>query len=210
MKKLLFCCLLVLAAACKRSGPVGNGQGEQTLVLLDSLERRNVGQRLSSAEGPYDSSCVRGLAVPMLSESTPFAQSGYSFVRVVPNRSYEMCRYDDHAVLEIGQGGCEYFSFVFKWSYNGVPEGLSDRELYTRALEDTRAVGRWCREFGSDVAAGADILLTHLQKDGDGIVGTDFDFLPPVEDFRYTVRLDSPERFSDAAVVSVVYAMGPL
>ena len=210
MKKLLFCCLLVLAVACKGSGPAGNGQGEQTLVSLDSLERRNVGQRLSPAEGPYDSSCVRGLAVPMLSESTPFAQSGYSFVRVVPNRSYEMCRYSDHAVLEIGKGGCEYFSFVFKWSYNGVPAEMSDREMYTRALEDTRAVGRWCREFGDDVAAGADTLLTHLQKDNAGIVGTDFDFLPPAEDFRYTVRLDSPERFSDAAVVSVVYAMGPL
>lgn len=210
MKKLLLCCLLVLAAACKGGGPAGNERGQQMLVSLDSLERRNVGQRLSLAESPYDSSCVRGLAVPMLSESTPFAQSGYSFVRVVPNRSYEMCRYDDHAVLEIGQGGCEYFSFVFKWSYNGVPTKMSDRELYTRALEDTRTVGLWCREFGNDVVAGADTLLMHLQKDNVGFVGTDFDFLPPAEDFRYTVRLDSPERFSDAAVVSVVYAMGPL
>lgn len=39
MKKLLFCCLLILAAACKGSSPADNGQGEQTLVSLDSPER---------------------------------------------------------------------------------------------------------------------------------------------------------------------------
>lgn len=210
MKKLLFCCLLILAAACKGSGPAGNDRKQQTLVSPDSLERRNVGQRLSLAESPYDSSCVRGLAVPILSDNAPFAQSGYSFVRVTPNRSYEMCRYGDHAVLEIAQGGCEYFSFVFTWSYNGVPAEMSDRELYVRALEDTRAAGVWCREFGADVAAGADTLLVNLQRNSAGIEGMDFDFLPPVEDFRYTVHLDSLARFSDAAVVSVVYAIGPL
>ena len=121
-----------------------------------------------------------------------------------------MCRYGDHTVLEIGQGGCEYFSFVFKWSYNGLPADVPDREIYRRALEDTRVAGRWCGELGRYVAAGADTLLAHWQKSEAGVIGMDFGFLLPVEDFRYNVRLDTLERFSDAAVVSVSYAIGPL
>lgn len=195
---------------CAGDNHSGASLPQDVPVTLDSLERFHAGLRLPAAQYPYDSSCVRGLAAPMLAEDAPFVQSGYSFVRVVPNRSYEMCRYGDHAVLEIAQGGCEYFRFVFRWSYNGLPADISDRELYLRALEDTRNAGRWCGELSRDVTAGADTLLAQMQKDDIDVGGTELDFLPPVEDFRYHVRMDTLVRFSDAAVVSVSYTMGPL
>lgn len=210
MKKILCGSLLAFVIGCTGVNPSGAGRAQDVPVTLDSLERFHTGLRLSAAQYPYDSSCVRGLAVPMLAEDAPFVQSGYSFVRVVLGRSYEMCRYGDHAVLEIAQGGCEYFSFVFRWSYNGLPADISDRELYLRALEDTRNAGRWCGELSRDVTAGADTLFAHWQKGDIDVVGTEFDFLPPVEDFRYHVRLDTLARFSDAAAVSVSYTMGPL
>lgn len=210
MKKLLYGALLLFVAGCADGSPSGATGKQDIPVKLDSLERFHTGQRLSAAQYPYDSSCVRGLAVPMLVEDAPFVQSGYSFVRVVPGRSYEMCRYGDHTVLEISQGGCEYFSFVFRWSYNGLPADVPDREIYRRALEDTRNAGRWCGELGRHVTAGADTLLAHWQKSEAGVIGMDLGFLPPVEDFRYKVRLDTLARFSDAAVVSVSYAIGPL
>lgn len=207
---LFFLAVIGLAAVCGKGRTAGSVAMEA--VSLDSLERRNVSLRPVVEPGDYDADgCVRGQAMPMLTDSTPFIMRNYSFVRTAPAVSYEMCRYDDNTVLEISNSGCEYFSFSFGWSYNGVSPDIADSAVVSRSIADTRDAGRWCGAFADDIAAGADALAGYAAgKDLTGITGEKLDFFPPNGDFRYTVSVDSVRRFSDVACVRIAFSFGPL
>lgn len=71
-------------------------------VSLDSLWKRCVDLRVGAEGSRVDvSDCVRGVPMPILVDSTPFAAADYSFVRVNAVTGYELCRYGEHALLEI-------------------------------------------------------------------------------------------------------------
>lgn len=204
----------VLSAGCGKGGTVVSSHKAETpvTVSLDSLERRNIALRDTGGADTYHTDgCVRGEAMPMLADSTPFTLSNYSFVRVTPNKSYEMCRYGDDAVLEISNSGCEYFSFSFGWSYNGISPGIADSAVVSRAIADTGEAARWCGAFADEIVSAADTLAAYLKRDGLAFVsGRKLDFMPENGGFRHVVSVDSAARFSDAACVKVSFDIGPL
>ena len=139
MKHRLFFVLAALGLLCACRDAVRTEGTAQEGVSLDSLWKRCVDLRVGAEGSRVDvSDCVRGVPMPILVDSTPFAAADYSFVRVNAVTGYELCRYGEHALLEIEQGGCEYFGVTFRWSYNAVGEVVSDRQLVRRALLDTR------------------------------------------------------------------------
>ena len=210
MKHRLFFVLAALGLLCACRDAVRTEGTAQEGVSLDSLWKRCVDLRVGAEGSRVDvSDCVRGVPMPILVDSTPFAAADYSFVRVNAVTGYELCRYGEHALLEIEQGGCEYFGVTFRWSYNAVGEEVSDRQLVRRALLDTRQAGRYCGPMGEDVVRGADTLLAVWSAGGD-VPGEEMDFRLSAGDFYYKVRLDSLVRFSDAAVVALRYVWGPL
>ena len=148
MKHRLFFVLAALGLLCACRDAVRTEGTAQEGVSLDSLWKRCVDLRVGAEGSRVDvSDCVRGVPMPILVDSTPFAAADYSFVRVNAVTGYELCRYGEHALLEIEQGGCEYFGVTFRWSYNAVGEEVSDRQLVRRALLDTRGgiAGRWVK-----------------------------------------------------------------
>lgn len=207
---LFFLAVIGLAVACGKGRTAGSVAMEA--VSLDSLERRNVSLRPVVEPGDYDADgCVRGQAMPMLTDSTPFIMSNYSFVRTAPAVSYEMCRYADNTVLEISNSGCEYFSFSFGWSYNGVSPDIADSAVVSRSIADTRDAGRWCGAFADEIVSAADTLERHIREVGlKAAAGRMFDFMPANGGFRYVVSVDSVRRFSDAACVRIAFSFGPL
>ena len=210
MKHRLFFVLAALGLLCACRDAVRTEGTAQEGVSLDSLWKRCVDLRVGAEGSRVDvSDCVRGVPMPILVDSTPFAAADYSFVRVNAVTGYELCRYGEHALLEIEQGGCEYFGVTFRWSYNAVGEVVSDRQLVRRALLDTRQAGRYCGPMGEDVVRGADTLLAVWSAGGD-VPDEEMDFRPSAGDFYYKVRLDSLVRFSDAAVVALRYVWGSL
>ena len=214
-KDIVVLCLLagsVLSAGCGKGGTVVSSCKAETPVSLDSLERRNIALRdTGGADTYYVDGCVRGYAMPMLADSTPFTLSNYSFVRVAPNKSYEMCRYGGDTVLEISNSGCGYFSFSFGWSYNGISPETADSILACRAVADTRDAARWCGVMTGGIASAADTLERHIREGGlKAAAGRTFDFMPANGGFRYVVSVDSVRRFSDAACVKVSFDIGPL
>lgn len=210
MKHRLFFVLAALGLLCACRDAVRTEGTAQEGVSLDSLWKRCVDLRVGAEGSRVDvSDCVRGVPMPILVDSTPFAAADYSFVRVNAVTGYELCRYGEHTLLEIEQGGCEYFGVTFRWSYNAVGKEVSDRQIVRRALLDTRQAGRYCGPMGEDVVRGTDMLLAEWSAGGD-VPGEEMDFRPSAGDFYYKVRLDSLVRFSDAAVVAVRYVLGPL
>lgn len=195
-------------SACRPDSPA-----ERTSAIsLDSLERRNVALRLPASPDRYDREvCTRSVAGAILADSAAFAHSGYSFVRVLPNESYEMCRYDDHTVLEIAQYGCEYFGFSLKWCYNDVAPQASDAQIIERTLENTKNLAPWCTGIGSYIGDAAALLQAYARENGaDALLGHTLDFYPPDGTYRHRVTVDSLYRFGQAACVEVMFGIGPL
>ncbi len=210
MKHRLFFVLAALGLLCACRDAVRTEGTAQEGVSLDSLWKRCVDLRVGAEGSRVDvSDCVRGVPMPILVDSTPFAAADYSFVRVNAVTGYELCRYGEHALLEIEQGGCEYFGVTFRWSYNAVGEEVSDRQLVRRALLDTRQAGRYCGPMGEDVVRGADTLLAVWSAGGD-VPGEEMDFRLSAGDFLKEVALRLSTIFADAAGVALGSVGGPL
>lgn len=204
--------LALLTVAAVFSACRTDNAERSSVISLDSLERRNIALRLPASPDRYDREvCVRSYARAILADSAGFAQGHYSFVRTMPNESYEMCRYDDHTVLEIANYGCEYFGFSFRWCYNDLAPEVSDARIVERAIENTKAIAPWCTEIGSYVGDGADFLETYAREKGaEALLGNTLDFYPPDDAYGYRVRVEPPVRFGNAACIEVAYSLGPL
>ena len=127
----------VLSAGCGKGGTVVSSCKAETPVSLDSLERRNIALRdTGGADTYYVDGCVRGYAMPMLADSTPFTLSNYSFVRVSPNKSYECA--GTVAIpcwkYRIRVAGISVF---VRMGYNGISPETADSILACRAVADT-------------------------------------------------------------------------